>query len=321
MGQFMVPRRRGRWVLVVGCALAVSAANVSADEYLWVYARGADTLPDGAFEIKASDIWRHDKDSGDYSFHDLRSEIEYGATDRLTLSAEVLVFHHDYSVDDPELNPMFETQGGAGERFRDTQYAGFELGMKYNVLSNYKDPIGLAFALGYERREKYRLDGADIDQDSFTITTFLQKNFLDDTLYVVLTPKVEFERRKSPGVLEEEIAFDVAAGLAYRIVPNWFVGLEFRHQSDYLNPQVDGEFNPELERSSFDLGDFRLGSQHQRGNYLGPTLHYSHRNWWATAGVLWQVRGGGSPFSYSRDHRNYDEHEKVHVGLTVGWET
>ena len=39
-----------------------------------------------------------------------------------------------------------------------------------------------------------------------------------------------------------------------------------------------------------------------------------------TGGVLWQVRGGGSPFSYSRNHRNFDEHEKVHVGLVFGYE-
>ena len=108
--------------------------------------------------------------------------------------------------------------------------------------------------------------------------------------------------------------------VAYRLRPNFYLGLEFRHQSDYLNPQEDGEFNPELRRSSFDLFDFRVGSQHQRGNYLGPTAHYATKEWWVTGGVLWQVRGGGSPFSYSRNHRNFDEHEKVHVGLVFGYE-
>jgi hypothetical protein len=294
--------------------------TASAEEQLWVYARGSDTLPKGETELKFSNISRLDKDSGDYRFNDFRPEIEYGLTDRITLSAEILIFDHDYSVDDPELNPMFDSQGGEGQRFNDTQYAGFELAAKFNLLSAYKDPLGIALGLGYERREQYRLDGADIDQDSFTVTGFFQKNWLDDTLILAITPKVEFERRKSPGVLEEEIAFDGAVGFAWRFQPNWYAGLEFRHQSDYLNPQVDGEFNPELDRSSFDLTDFRIGSQHQRGNYLGPTLHYGGQRWWVTAGLLWQVRGGGSPFSYSRNHRNFDEHEKRHIGVALGIE-
>lgn len=291
-----------------------------ADENLWIYTRGADTLPQGALEFKFSDIYRTGKTSGDYGFHDLRLEAEYGVTSRLTLSAEVMIFDHDYSVDDPDLQPMFDTQGGEGGRFSDTQYGGFELGAKYNVLSTYKDPVGLSFAFTFEHRDRYRLDGAEIDQDSFVVQTFVQKNFLDNTLMLAFSPKIEFERRKSQGVLEEEIAFDIAAGISYRFQPNWYAGLEFRHQSDYLNPQEEGEFNPELQRSSFDLTDWRLGSQHQRGNYIGPTVHYGAKQWWATAGILWQVRGGGSPFSYSFNNRNWDEHEKRHIGLTLGHE-
>jgi hypothetical protein len=302
------------------CLPGLLCSPAFADEYLWVYARGADTLPKGAFEAKISDITRVDKDSGDYVFNDIRAEVEYGLTNSLALYGEVLIFDHDYSVDDPDLNPMYETQGGAGQRFNDTQYGGFEIGLKYNVLSTYKDIVGLSFSAAYENRVRYRLDGSEIDQDSFVFTTYLQKNFLDDTLQFVLMPKIEFERRKVPGVLEEEIAFEGSAAVAYRVAPNVFIGLEFRHQSDYLNPQEDGEFNPELRRSSFDLFDFRLGSQHQRGNYVGPTFHLASKHWWTTAGVLWQVSGGGSPFSYSRNGRNFDEHEKIHIGLAVGYE-
>ncbi|MBI2379812.1 MAG: hypothetical protein HYV16_03530 [Gammaproteobacteria bacterium] len=301
----------------IGSLLSTAAL---ADEGLWVYTKGADTLPEGRVEAKLSSISRLDKNSGDYAFHDIRPEIEYGLTDSLTISAEALVFHHDYAVDDPELNPMFETQGGEGERFKDTQFGGYELSMKYNLLSTYKDALGFSVGLGYEKREKYRLDGADIDQDSFVLAFYTQKNFLDDTLMLAVTPKIEFERRKSPGVLEEEIALDFSAGIAYRFAPQWFVGLDFRHQSDYLNPQEEGEFNPELDRSSFDLSDFRVGSRHQYGNYFGPTLHYAAKEWWVTAGVLWQVRGGGSKFSFSRDGRNWDEHERMHVGLSFAYE-
>ena len=303
--------------MATACALL---SSVQADEGLWTYAKGADTMPKGAFEYKLAVVSRQGKDSGDYVFNDIRPEIEWGITDRLTFSAEVMIFDHDYSVENEGLNPMFETQGGEGGSFDRTQVGGYELGLKYNVLSTYKDPIGLSFGVAYENRNKYRLDGAHINQDSFVFSTYVQKNFLDNTLQLVANLKTEFERRKSPGVLEEEIAFDAAIGIAYRFKPRWSVGMEFRHQSDYLNPQEDGVFNPELDRSSFDLTDFRLGSQHQRGNYLGPSLHYAAKEWWITGGVLWQVAGGGSPFSISYGGRNWDEHERVHYGLTVALE-
>lgn len=306
--------------LLTLAATSLVATSAIADESVWTYAQGVDVLPKGATEYQIGIISRRGKDSGDYTFNDIRPEIEYGFTNKLTGYVELMIFDHDYSVDNPDLEPMYETQGGAGSTFDKTQLGGVEVGLKYNVLSVYKDPIGLSFGVGYENRSKYRLDGADINQDSFVFSTYLQKNFLDNTLQFVANLKIEFERRKSPGVLEEEISADGAVGVAYRFQPKWTAGLEFRHQSDYLNPQEEGEFNPELERSSFDLTDFRIGSQHQRGNYLGPSIHYAEKTWWATAGVLWQVSGGGSPFSVSYDSRNWDEHERIHVGLKVGFE-
>lgn len=312
------------------CGLLLSQA-ATADEKLWLYASGADTMPAGAQEIEVTDIIRLDKDSGDYTFHDIRLEYERGITDKLSVGAEILIFKHDYSVDDPDLNPMFETQGGLGERFKDTQYGGFELSAKYNILSAYKDVIGLSVGAGYEHRERYRLDGSDINQDSFTAKLFLQKDFLEDTLITVLNIKTEFERRKAGGVLEEEIALDVAAGVSYRIAPNWYIGLEARHQSDYLNPQDSNEagnspdfdakgFTADLKRSSFDLSDFRIGSRHQYGNYFGPTVHYGAKEWWVNVGVLYQISGGGSKYSFSENGRNWDEHEKMHIGLSFGYE-
>lgn len=305
----------------VGTAILLTTAAANAEENLWIYAKGTDTRPAGSFELKLSDTIRIGKKSGDYTFHDIRPEIEYGLTNRLTIGAEIMIFDHDYEVDSPDLEPMFETQGGAGSRFNKTQYGGYELTLKYNILSPYKDWIGLSLGLSYENRDHYRLDGADIDQDSFVGTLFLQKDFMDDTLITVLNIKTEFERRKSPGVLEEEIALDIAAGISYRVAPKWFIGLEYRHQSDYLNPQEDGVFDPELKRSSFDLSDIRIGSQHQRGNYIGPTIHYAERKWWVTAGALWQFSGGGRADGESNHSgRNWDEHEEVHVGFSIGYE-
>ncbi|MEM7019495.1 MAG: DUF6662 family protein [Pseudomonadota bacterium] len=311
---------KAKWLMTIIATLGLlSFQPASADENLWVYTKGTDTRPEGSTEIKLNSISRFNKDSGDYTFHDIRPEIEYGITDYLTVGAALMIFSHDYSVDDPDLEPMFETQGGAGSTFKKTQIGGYEIKLKYNILSPYKDALGLSLGFAYERRDKYRLDGADIDQDSFVPMIFLQKNFLDDTLVFAFMGKMEFERRKSPGVLEEEIALDFALGVSYRFQPKWFVGLEFRHQSDYLCPEEEGVCDPELQRSSWDLGDFKIGTQHQNGNYLGPSIHYAEEKWYATAGILFQIFGGGSQFAFVRDNKNWDEHEKYHLGFSFGY--
>lgn len=301
--------------LTLASVLAGQAAQ--AGENQWLYVKGTDTRPEGSFEFKISDIAKVGKKSGDYVAHDIRPEIEYGITDKLSISAELVIFDHNYSVNNPDVDPEFSTQGGAGGRFNKTQFAGYEVALKYNILSPYKDFMGLSVGLAYENREVYRLDGADIDQDSYTTTIYLQKDFLDDTLIFVLNPKAEFERRKSPGVLEEEISLELLAGVSYRFMPNWTVGLEYRHQSDYLSVQEDGVFEAGVKRSSWDLSDLRIGDQFQNGNYFGPTIHYAEQRWWATAGVLFQFDGAGG---YSEGGKNYDEHEEYHAGLSFGYE-
>lgn len=305
-----------------------------AGENLWVYAKGTDTRPAGTYEFKIADTIRIDKNSGDhYTFHDIRPEIEYGVTDKLTVAVEAIIFDHDYDVgseDEGAPCPMCEAGDGTG-KFNDTQFAGYEIAMKYNVLSPYKDAFGFSYGLSYENRDKYRLDGSDIDQDSFVGTLFFQKDYLDNTLVTVLNIKTEFERRKAGTVVEDEFALEVLAGISYRFAPKWFVGLEFRHQSDYLNPQDKAErgnteegfdkdgYRSDLSKTNFDLSDFRIGSQHQYGNYLGPTLHYAEQKWFVTTGVLWQIKGGGSHYADVRNDRNWDEHEKIHVGLSYGY--
>ncbi len=293
-----------------------------AEENLWIYTRGTDTRPKGSYEFKLSMISRIGKSSGHYRFDDIRPEIEYGITNRLTLGAEILLFNHDYKINDPDLNPMYETQANHGGSFKKLQYAGFEIFAKYNILSPYKDYFGLSVYAAYEYRGKYRLDGSDIDQDSYVLSALLQKNFYDDKLTLAANLKTEFEYRKSPGILEEEFALDFSTGASYRFAPKHFLGIEFRHQSDYLSPyntETQSYEEPSLTPTNFNLVNFRIGTQHQNGNYLGLTYHYAEQKWWVTTGVLFQIFGGGSQFAYVKDHKNYDEHETVHIGLIFGY--
>lgn len=289
-----------------------------ADESLWIYTKGSETLPKGKTELKFKGISKRGKADSDYVFNDLRFEVEHGVTNRLTLYGEIIVFNHNYSTTNPDLQPFYDTQGGEGGRFRNTAIGGFELGGKYNILSPYKDPIGLSTTLAYDHRFKYRIDGADINQDSIEFSIQFQKNLFNDQLILAFSPKIEWEHRLSPGIEEKEISLDLAAGISYRFAPKWFIGAEFRHQSDYLSPldTTTGEYDPNLRPTNF---PFDFGSQYQNGNYAGPTIHYAAKDWWATAGILWQFAGGGT-YAFNRDGRNVDEHEKVHIGLILATE-
>ncbi|MEM7359080.1 MAG: DUF6662 family protein [Pseudomonadota bacterium] len=320
----------------VGVITALAAgitclSTAQAEENLWMYAKGTDTRPQGSVEIKIQDILRDGKFAGDYSFHEIRPSIEYGITDKLTVGAELMIFRHDYSITNPDLQPYYDTQGGEGGRFKETAIGGYEFGLKYNFLSPYKDAFGFSMGLAWDHRDKYRLDGADINQDALEIYAYFQKNFLDDTLVFVFNPKMELERRTSGEgfdfVLEEEIALDVAAAVSYRFAPKWFIGAEYRHQSDYLSPLVIDpdtgglvEDDPSLDQSDIDLLFPKFGTQHQNGNYFGPSIHYATERWWATASILLQVSGGGSENAFNANGKNYDEHEERHIGVTFGYE-
>lgn len=306
--------------LLIGLSMVLTIGNNAyAGENLWLYAKGTDTRPKGSFEIKLADIIRIDKDSGSYVFHDIRPEIEYGVTDRLTIGAEIMIFSHDYSGIEVGNDPVYETQENNGGSVNKTQYAGFELALKYNIFSPYKDFMGLSIGFNYENRDIYRLDSAEINQHSYVVTLYTQKNFLDDKLNLVFVPKIEFERRRTPGVLEEEISLEFAIGASYRFQPRWNIGVEFRHQSDYLSVNENGEYEEGVKPSHFDFSHFQLGDQFQNGNYLGPSLHYAQQAWWATASILFQVAGGGSN-AFNKGNKNFDEHEKYHVGINFGYE-
>lgn len=300
----------------------INPEKAQAEENLWVFATGTDTRPQGSWEVKLKDVMMKGKNSGKYIRHEISPSLEYGITDRLTIGATALIFKHKYALKDENVQPNYDTQGGEGGKYNHTKLGGYRLMTKYNILSPYKDPIGVSVGFNFDQREVYRLDGADINQNSYIFRAFFQKNWLDDKLVLAINPVIELERRKSGEVLEEEIALEFLAGISYRVAPKHFVGLEYRHQRDHLTPTDAGVKDPEgHQQSNFDPNDIRIGANHQYANYFGPTYHYAQKNWWYTVGALWQISGGGkSGRGYNADGKNWDEHERVHIGMTVGYE-
>lgn len=291
------------------------------DENLWLYTKGTKTREQGSFELKTGGIARLGKREGSYTFLDLRPELEYGITDKLTVGASFFVFHHDY--DNVPWAPMVDTQGGPGGSYDNTQIGGWEGFLKYNLFNPFEDWMGVSLGISYDRRRAYRLDGARITQDAVSPILYLQKSFLDDRLQWAFKGKLEHEHRVSPGVLEEEIAPDLATGLSYGLTDELWIGVEARWQSDFLTPEEDGEIAPGANRSSWDWGDYKWGDQFQWGLYVGPTIHWDPEDteWWVTGGALWQVKGWSADGAdASSGGKNWDEHEQVHVGILFGYE-
>jgi hypothetical protein len=73
---------------LVGITLITPVAQ--ADEALFGYLRGAETLPKGANEVVQHLTRRWDKGAGEYTAYDSKTEFEHGFTDRFTGALYVL---------------------------------------------------------------------------------------------------------------------------------------------------------------------------------------------------------------------------------------
>jgi len=259
--------------------VALNSAAARADENLLGYVKGAETLPAESREGYAILTNRHDKSVGHYDAWDLELDLEYGLTNRFTVSAGLL----DRAVDTRGLRvdgylPKDEDSG--------LSFAGLELAAKYNFLSPALDDFGLS---GY-----WSLDYGTVDphsgQDKTTLSVdsllIAQKYFLEGQLIWAGNLGIEatYARREEIDGLPEdfewktdpemEIELKLGTGLSYRFAPNWFAGLEVVYETEY-------ETEVGQERYSV---------------FAGPSLHYGGPRWWATLTWFPQLTGGKEGF-------------------------
>ena len=69
-------------------SLLALATTASADENLFGWVRGAETLPKGDFDLYETVTFRTGKNVGEYRGFDSDTEIEYGFTDRLQAASQ-----------------------------------------------------------------------------------------------------------------------------------------------------------------------------------------------------------------------------------------
>ncbi|HAF01377.1 MAG TPA: hypothetical protein DCO68_06880 [Methylophilaceae bacterium] len=288
--------------------IATSCINtpVHADENLFGYIKGAETLPEGTLEFDQTFTYRADKDIGEYSAWDSKSEIEYGITDRLTAATYLKM-------------QSINTSGIAidayipGAEHYYLKPSGLEAELKYNFLSPAKDDFGLAgiVSLSYDWLDKH----SGLDKDQYSIETILaaQKYYLEgqmiwagslgmEATYAHRAP-LSADRLASlpvdfdwPTHSEMEIELTAGTGITYRFIPNWFIGAEAQYQT---------EFETEVGTERWSL-------------FAGPTLHYGGQDWWATVTWFQQLKGGGERYSGQTEDLHLVEKTKHELRLKFG---
>ncbi len=271
--------------LAVAATLA-AAVPLHADEHLFGYVRGAETLPKGHFDAYQFTTLRTGKPVGDYHAWDFDTEVEYGVTDKFQVSLSVTQHYFDFKGVD-------ELDDGSFYKF-----GGVEAAVKYRFKSPFKDGYGLALRteVGFLRYDDV---GGIIQKEPFIAPQLVfQKNYLDDTFILSANVGIQLAWGKKPAEeYDHEIALETALGAAYRFAPNWFFGLETHLRSEYPN--------------------FDFGFHEHTVLFGGPALHYGAQRWWAT--LSWAEQLWGKEVDATVSGKAYAEEARREFRLKIGF--
>lgn len=285
--------------LTAMCAIPLSA---HADENLFGYVRGSETLPQGSYELYQFITQRSDKGTGRYRATDYLTEVEYGLTHRLTLSGGLKLMG-------------LSTRGLLidgylpGDKSFGLKPAGFTVEAKYNILSPAKDDLGLSTTVELTHNTLDPHSGQKKSATKLEFGTQLQKYFAEGQLVWAGNGAVEatYARRKPIANLPEgfewstdpevEIEVKLGTGLSYRFAPGWFAGAEALYETEY-----------------------ETGVGQERWTVFGgPTLHYASKQWWMTLTWLKQLRGGGEAYDGQPANRHLIEKTQNELRLKLGF--
>jgi hypothetical protein len=266
-----------RFLLVLPLVLSLSA---QADENLFGYLAGSDTLPKGSREAYLWLTQRSDKGAG---------HLQAQSIDTAGLVIDGYL---------------------PGDQSYSMKLSGFEVKGKYNFLSAAIAPVGLSASVALEHSWLDPHSGRDKNTTSLLTTVALNRYMLDDQLIGVANVGMEstYADRAEIASLPEgfdwptdpemEIELQAGAGLTYRVAPRWFVGAETMYQTEF-------ETEVRQERWSWNAG---------------PTLHYADRAWWATLTWMPQIEGGGEQYAGQLDSDlHLIEKTKQEVRLKIGF--
>lgn len=264
-------------------ALGLWAMSSAADERKFGYVYEADVLPKGTWEFEQWITARTGKEHGRYARWDLREEIEYGLTERLT-TALYLNLEDEYSSgveEETDTEPAEEEASSEGLDFK-----GFSSEWKYQLASPYRDPVGVLV---------YFEAGSDLASETeLEQKLIFSKNW--ERWLAAANVSIEQEWEYEDGETVKEGKLELAAGLSRKFTDHWSGGLEVR--------------NVRIYEESFAF-------EHEEANatFLGPNASYGSGKSWATLSVLPQIHGEGE---HAEDGLELTEFERVEVRLLAG---
>lgn len=277
------------WIFALGLAAAVPLV-ARADEQLFGFTRGAETLPQGRSEVYQFLTLRTGKAEGSYYGTDFETEVEHGFTDKFQASISMEQHYFNNSGVSGPRDALDNT-----DKYR---FGGLATSAKYRLLSPFKDAIGLAARIetGYLWFDE--VDGLVQHEIYVAPEIDLQKNFRDDTIIWVMNGGVEMAWGKQPAEeYPHEMSLQGGTGVSYRFAPNWFLGVEGNARAEY---------------PMFSLNNFE-----HVVIYAGPSLHYSAERWWVTLSYAYQAWGNG--VGEPADGKTYAEETTSKVRLKVGF--
>jgi hypothetical protein len=243
--------------------------------FTWTYE--SITLPKGGIDIEPWVTYYTGRENY-YNRYETRLEFETGLTNRLQTA---LYFNAKH-----ETRALTDSSGNITGLGKSSGYS-FSNEWKLNVLNPSTAPIGLGLYAEY---------GISPDEIELEFKLLLDKKMPKSIIAYNFVNEFEFEyefekKQNGEGEIESEKEYIIENDLAYMYLfkPNFGLGVEARNHNEF----VEGEMEHAVV-------------------FIGPTLFYSQKNFFAIINVLPQLfnlKGGG---------RELNEHEKFSARILLG---
>lgn len=277
----------------------MASSSARAGEPPFASLESVDIEPAGEVEVEQWTTWAAGKPGESFNALLGRTELEYGVTDTLQLSAGVFynwaqVHPHTADARDPARDRV--------------EFQAVSVEVIYQLLDPDTQPLGLALYVEPAIGPRF---------GELEAKLLLQKTLLDDRLTLGANAVWESEWRSTPTDLSEpagdadasrhwqkETELGLLLGASYRFAPHWSGGAEFAAKRE-----IDGlawQDNGAVATSYF----------------AGPTLHYECEGYWATLGTQaqlpWAANLSGEPGETV--HGFAREQERYRIRLRLGFD-